>query len=73
MTTTAPQFKIGDKVTAKSFTDCFQKQIPAVSDLTVTDVRLISCNHIPDYDLITTEYANGHTAVIASAQFFESA
>jgi hypothetical protein len=66
------EFSIGQRVAAKAFTDCFGKAIPAVPHLTVTEVRRISCNHIPDYNLISTVYPNGFTAVIASARFFES-
>ena len=69
----APVFTIGQRVTAKAFTDCFGKAIPAVPNLTVTDVRRIETSHIPPYDLVTTVYRNGFTAVIASARFFESA
>ncbi len=43
------QFKIGDIVTARSYTDCFGVHHDAISGLTISSVKLIKPSSIPSY------------------------
>ena len=44
-----PKFRIGQNVTAVAFTDCSGKDHSAITGLTVTCIRLVRGESIPDY------------------------
>lgn len=65
-----PQFTIGQKVKAISFTDCFGKIIPETPDLIVADIRLIEPSSIPAYYRVKAEHADGFQFIEGAERYF---
>jgi len=75
MSTPQPQFEIGQKVTAISFTNCFGKPVPATPGLTVEHIRLVTPTANDDmnpYYRIKAVPASGFGYVEGAERFFEA-
>jgi hypothetical protein len=66
-----PQFKIGQRVAHRSFTDCFGKFHDAESGLIVSRIKLIEPFSMKPYFRVTAERENG--LIEAAERFFEDA
>ena len=64
------QFKIGQKVNAIGFTDCFGKVHAVAANLTVEKVTEIKSNSIPTYWRVLA--AEGYHQVEGAERFFEA-
>jgi hypothetical protein len=66
------QFKLGDKVKAIQFTNCFGKIVEEVSGLTVVHINHVQVSSIKDYYRVAAEKADGPTNFVEGAErFFE--
>jgi hypothetical protein len=65
-----PQFEIGQRVKAVGFTDCFGKDVPERSGLTVTEVRKIEGQSIPSYYRVKANAANGFEYIEGAERYF---
>ena len=61
-------FQVGNLVTATEFTDCFGKYHPAISPLTITDVRLVVCDTFSYFRIKAV--GDGSNWVEGSEQYF---
>jgi hypothetical protein len=67
------QFEIGQKVKAVAFVDCFGNHQDEVTDLTVTDVRLIEPQSMKPYYRVQAHKPNGSCCYVEAAErFFEA-
>ena len=73
----APQFKVGDKVTAVAFTDCFGKHHPAKTGYTVEKITLHDNRTPPDdfqpYYRVLAYRFEPFASVEGAESFFETA
>ncbi len=68
-----PQFKIGQKVNAKKFVDCFGKVQEQVNGLTVYSIALIESKSMQPYYRIKADKANGPVILVEAAERFFAA
>lgn len=69
-TKNTPQFTIGQKVKAISFTDCFDKFVPETPNLTITEIRLIEPSTMSPYFRVKAEHSDGFQFIEGAERYF---
>ena len=67
------KFHIGQKVTRRAFIDCFHKEQPAITGLTVYEIEREQPGCMPDWFRIKAIGENGRGWASGSETFFELA